>query len=166
MEVRIAKAWSALNSLQKIWKAPILKQTKTKVFKASVESILLYGSESWSLNVAKRKRLDGVYTKMLRAIYNLSWRDHPTNAFVYGSLPRISEVVRCRRLALAGHTARHDEPAGRLLTWVPEEPRRIGRPNITLRAIIQDDTGLEGKNLIAAMQDRDSWRKNFVQRFT
>ena len=34
MEVRIAKAWSALNSLQKIWKAPILKQTKTKVFKA------------------------------------------------------------------------------------------------------------------------------------
>ena len=94
-------------------KAPILKQTKTKVFKTSVESILLYGSEPWSLNVAKRKRLDGEYTKMLRAIYNLSWMDHPTNASVYGSLPRISEVVRCRRLALAGHTARHNEPAGR-----------------------------------------------------
>ena len=103
---------------------------------------------------------------MLRAIYNLSWRDHPTNAFVYGSLPRISEVVRCRRLALAGHTARHDEPAGRLLTWVPEEPRRIGQPNITLRAIVQEDTGLEGNDLLTAMQDRDSWRKNFVQRFT
>ena len=118
---------------QKIWKAPILKQTKTKVFKVSVEVILLYGSESWSLNIAKTKRLDGVYTKMLRTIYNLSWMDHPTNASVYRSLPRKSEVVRCWSLALAGHTARHDEPACRLLTWVPEESRRIGRPNITLR---------------------------------
>ena len=55
---------------------------------------------------------------------------------------------------------------GRVYAWVPEEPRRIGRPNITLRIIIQDDTGLEGKSLTTAMQDRDSWRKNFVQRFT
>ena len=159
MDVRIAQAWSALNTLQKIWKTPVLKQTKTK---ASVESILLYGAESWALNVTKTKRLDGVYTKMLRAVYNLSWKDLPTNAFVYGSLLRISEVVRRRRLALAGHTARHNEPAGRLLTWVSEEPKRVGWPIITLNSIIQDDTGLEGQDLIKAMKDRDLWKKNYV----
>ena len=53
----------------------------------------------------------------------------------------------------------------RLSTWVLEEPRRIGRPNIKLRAIIQEKTGLEGKDLVTAMQDQDSWQTKFVQRF-
>ena len=43
MNSRIGQAWSALNSLNKVWKADIKKETKTKVFKASVETIFLYG---------------------------------------------------------------------------------------------------------------------------
>ena len=35
---------------------------------ASVESILLYGSETWS--VTKAKKLDGCYTKMLCTVFN------------------------------------------------------------------------------------------------
>ena len=42
--VRIAQAWGAINSLQKVWKSEVKKETKTKVFKTSVASILLYGS--------------------------------------------------------------------------------------------------------------------------
>ena len=49
MKVRIGQAWRAINSMNKIWKAPIKKDTKTKVFKATVETILLYGSASWTL---------------------------------------------------------------------------------------------------------------------
>lgn len=59
MDVRIAQSWSAFHSLQKVWKAPIQKDTKTKVFQACIETILLYGSDSWTLNAARRKRLDG-----------------------------------------------------------------------------------------------------------
>ena len=76
------------------------------------------------------------------------------------------QVVRYRRLALVGHTAIQDEPAGRLPTWVPEEPRRIGWPINTLKAIIQEDTGLEGNKLLKAMKDQESYRRNFVQHFT
>ena len=115
MDVRIAQSWSALHSLQKVWKSPIKKETKAKVFQACIETILLYGLDSWTLNVARRKRLDGTYTRMLRAAYNISWRRHPKNKSLYGSLPRVSDVVRRRRLALAGHVTRHGEPAGRLL---------------------------------------------------
>ena len=46
MNTRIGQAWSAINSMNKIWKAPIKKQTKTKLFKQTVETILLYGSGS------------------------------------------------------------------------------------------------------------------------
>ena len=115
MNTRIAQAWSAAHALERIWKANVKKETKLKVFKASVETILLYGSESWALNVALTKKLDGSYTKMLRTIFNISWQDHITNAELYGSLPRISCVVRRRRLLLAGHTVRHDDPAGKVL---------------------------------------------------
>ena len=62
------------------------------IVSSCIEAILLYGSESWTLNVARRKRLDGTYTRMLRLAYNIAWKSHPTNKVLYGSLPRVSEV--------------------------------------------------------------------------
>ena len=162
MNTRIGQAWSALNSLDRVWKASIKKETKLKVFKASVETILLYGSDSWSLNVALSTKLDGSYTRMLRTIYNISWRDHITNKSLYGHLSSISTVVKCRRLALAGHVSRHNEPAGLVLLWSPEVKRRVGRPYITIKKLLEKDTRLSGTQLLAAMQDRASWLKNFV----
>jgi len=38
---RIAQAWSAVHVLDRIWKSNVKKETKMKVFKASVETILL-----------------------------------------------------------------------------------------------------------------------------
>ena len=163
MSVRIALAWSALHSLKAVWKSPIKKSTKTKVFKACIESILLYGSESWTLNVKRQKRLDGTYTRMLRLAYNISWKSHPTNKSLYGTLPRVSETVRQRRLSLAGHVSRHEEPAGKLLLWTPNAKRRIGRPYVTLKSIIEEETGLSGQELLAAMADRQRWHLDFVR---
>ena len=162
MNTGIGQAWSALNSLDRVWKASIKKETKLKVFKASVETILLYGSDSWSLNVALSKKLDGSYTKMLRTVYNISWRDHITNKSLYGHLPRISTVVKRQQLALAGHVSRHNEPAGLVLLWSPEVKLRVGRPYITIKTLLEKDTGLSGTQLLAAMEDRASWLKNFV----
>ena len=64
---------------------------------------------------------------MLRAMYDVSWRSHLTNK--YGNLPRISSVIRSRRLALAGHVTSHEEPATKLLLWSPDAKRRVGRPS-------------------------------------
>ena len=141
MNTRIGQAWSTLNSLDKVWKAAIKNETKLKVFKASVETIILYGSESWTLNVAPSKKLDGSYTKILRAVNNISWHDHVTNKSPYGRLPCISIVVKHRRLALAGHVSCHNEPAGKVLLWSPEVKRRVWRPHITVNTLLENDTG-------------------------
>jgi hypothetical protein len=93
MNTRIGQAWSAINSPNKVWKAAIKKETKTKVFKASVETILLYGSDSWSLNVARSNKLDGSYTKMIRAVYNISWRDHVSNKILYDAYQKLLNAV-------------------------------------------------------------------------
>ena len=163
ISVRTALAWGALHSLQKVWKSNISRATKIKVFKACVESILLYSSDSWSLNKTRCKKLDGTYTKMLRCIFGIPWQSHTSNATLYGSLPKITDVIQSRRLKLAGHAVRSKEPSGRLLLWQPSGKKRVGRPNTTLKRIIMDETGLDDDIMLtAAMSDRDYWRDNFV----
>ena len=60
-----ALAWSACNKLHLIWKSNICKDTKLVFFRASVESILLYGAETWTMKKDLEKRLDSVYTRLL-----------------------------------------------------------------------------------------------------
>ena len=48
------------------------------VFILIYRSILLYGCTTWTLTKRLKKKLDGNYTRMLRAILNKSWRHHLT----------------------------------------------------------------------------------------
>ena len=51
---------------------------KRSFFQAAVTSTLLYGCTTWTLTKRLEKKLDGNYTRMLRAILNKSWQQHPT----------------------------------------------------------------------------------------
>ena len=42
---------------------------------ASVEPVLLYGRETWTVRKAIEKKQDGCYTKMSRMVFNVSWQD-------------------------------------------------------------------------------------------
>jgi len=160
IDSRIGKAWGALNSLAKIWSSRIKTNTKVRIFKSTVESILLYGCESWAMTKAAVKKVDGAFTRMLRRVKNVSWRAHMTNERLYGQIPKLSATIKRRRLALAGHVSRHNEPASTLLLWSPEESRRRG--NITLKDVLKSDTGLHTDEMKTAMADREIWRNNFI----
>ena len=70
---------------------------------------------------------------------------------LYGPVPYLSETIKRRRLAPAGHVSRHNEPEGKVLLWTPEEPRRVGRSNTTLKKVLEDEIGLEVKELQKAL---------------
>ena len=72
-------------------------------FQAAVVSILLYGCTTLTLTKRLEKKLDGNYTRMLRAILNKSWRQHPTEHQLYGHLPLITKTIQVRRTRQAGH---------------------------------------------------------------
>lgn len=55
-------------------------QLKVNFFCATVAIVLLYGAESWMLTTMMSDRLDGTYTKMLRAVLGVSWKDHKTKS--------------------------------------------------------------------------------------
>ena len=43
------------------------------------QSVLIYGSETWTLTKSLEKIIDGTYTRLLRTVFNLSWSDLLTN---------------------------------------------------------------------------------------
>ena len=103
---RKGQAWNACNRLHHIWQSNIPRATKLSFFRACVESILLYGSETWTMKKALRAQLDGTYTRLLMRVQNISWREHKTKAEIYGDIPPISTIVARRRTRFAGHCFR------------------------------------------------------------
>ena len=96
INTRLAKAWTANNSLSVIWKSDLTDKMKRSFFPAAVVSILLYGCTTWTLIKRREKKLDGNYTRILRAILNKSWTQHPTKQQAYGHLPPITKTIQVR----------------------------------------------------------------------
>ena len=161
IRIRRARAWSALHSMSKVWKSGMESNLKRRLFVTTVESVLLYGCEAWALTVRDEKALDGVYTRMLRAALDVSWKDHIRNIDLYGHLPRLSDTIRQRRMRLAGHCVRHPElTASELILWEPTHGKKSrGRPHATFIDTLKRDTGLSSANEIRTlMEDRGQWR--------
>ena len=93
---------------------------KRSFYQAAVVSILLYGCTTWTLTKRLEKKLDGNYTRILRAILNKSWRQHPTRHQLYGPLPPIKKTIQVRRTRHAGHCWRSkDELISDVFLWTP-----------------------------------------------
>ena len=74
----------------------ISDRIKEDFFQAIAVSILLYGGIIWMLMKGMEKKLDGNYTRMLHAILNKSWKQHPRRQQLYGYLPPISQTIQVK----------------------------------------------------------------------
>ena len=110
IDMRLIKAWTAINRLSVIWKSDLTDKMKCSFFQAAIVLILLYGCTTWMLTKWLEKKLDGNYTRMLRAILNKSRRQHSTKQQLYGYLPPITKTIQVRRTRLL-------EKQGRAHKW-------------------------------------------------
>ena len=134
---------------------------KRSFFQAAVVSILLYGCTTWTLTKRMEKKFDSNYTRMLQAILNKSWRQHPTKQQLYGHLPPITKTIKGRRIRHAGHCWRSGEKLiSDVLLWTPSYGQaKAGRP---ARIYIQqfcEDTGCSPGDLPEAMNNRGELRE-------
>ena len=134
---------------------------KRSFFQAAVVSILLYGCTTWTLTKRLERKLDGNYTRMLRAVLNKSWRQHPTRHQLYGHLSPITKTIQVRRTRYAGHCWRSkDELVSDVLLWTPTYGcAKVGRPARTYIQQLCKDTGCNPEDLPEAMNDREKWRE-------
>ena len=159
IDTRLTKAWTAIDRLSIIWKSDLTDKMKRSFFQAAVVSILLYECTTWTLTKRLEKKLDRNYKRMLRAVLNKSWRQHPTRHQLYGHLPPITKTIQVRRTRHTGHCLRSkDELISDVLLWTPTYGRaKAGRPARTYIQQLCEDTGCNPEDLSEAMNNREKW---------
>ena len=130
IDTRLAKAWTANDSLSVIWKSDPTDKIKSSLFHAAVESILLYGYNTWTLTKRMEKKLDSNYTRMLQAILNKSQRLNSTKQQLNCHLSPITKTIKIRRTKHVGYCWRsRDKLISGVLLWTPSHGRaKPGRP--------------------------------------
>ena len=154
IDMRLTKTWTAINRLSVIWKSDLTDKMKHSFFQAAIMLILLYGCTTWMLTKQLEKKLDGNYTRMLWAILNKSWRQHPTKQQLYGHLSPITKTIQVRRTRHVGHCWRsRDELISDVLLWNPSHGRaKAGRPAQTYIQQLCEDTGCSFEDPLEAMR--------------
>ena len=134
---------------------------KRSFFQEAVVSILLYGCTTWTLTKRMEKKLDGNYTRMLRALLNKSWRQHPIKQQLYGHLRLILKTIQVRRTRHARHCWRsREELLSDVLLLTPSHGReKSGWPARTCIQQLCEDTRCSPEDLPEAMNDREGWRE-------
>lgn len=143
-------------------------KTKLKIYKTLIRPIVLYGSESWTLNKDTENRLIVFERRVLRSIFgpvndNGRWR----GLFNFElerrfKEPTISKIIKISRLRWLGHVWRAQEnlPMKVLTFRVPEGKRKRGRPSSRwLDSAENDLTTLGVRGWKGAALDRGRWRR-------
>ena len=160
--IRIFRAWSDLDRLQTIWKSTPPEQIKKGFFRAVVELVLLYGSSAWTLNKNLENKLNGTYTRMLRAILKIHWSIHPSKEHLYGNFVQITLVIKERRTRFAGHYHKSkDEVVSDLILWTPKHGKaKVGGPSKTYTKQLTENADCQAEDLPRAMEGREYWRES------
>ena len=170
---RIGLASSVFKQLDRVWRQGRLShQLKLKVYKACVQSVLLYGSETWTMLKRDISRIRAFDLRCQRKILGIRWFDRITNQEVSNrtGLADIALVIKVRQHTLFGHVRRMDEnaPAHQALKLAvqlrsgrrpdPSWRRSRGRPRLTWLQQLFDGGNLTPNAAWDAATDRTLWR--------
>ncbi|VDO49087.1 unnamed protein product [Schistosoma margrebowiei] len=133
---------TAFLQLNNIWNSKQLSTNiKVTIFNINVNTVLLYGAETWRTTTTTIKKVQVFINSCLRKILNIHWPDTISNSLLWERTNQLpgEEEIRKRRWKWIGHTfwkssnciTRH------ALTWNPEGKRKTGRPKNTLRRILE-----------------------------
>jgi hypothetical protein len=104
--IRLVKMWMSSNCI-----------SRGALFRACVESTLLYNAVTWTLTDTLSRKLDGCYTKLLRYALNYKWNNYIANSILYDGLQFVSIRLLEKQLSFAGHCILSIQPISDLLLW-------------------------------------------------
>ena len=84
---------------------------KKRIGKAFVWSVVLYGSETWTLQKEDIRRLEAFEIWIWRRMMKVPWTEHKTNEEILQMVEterKIMDTVRSRQKRWLGHILRHD----------------------------------------------------------
>ncbi|XP_075157756.1 uncharacterized protein LOC142231022 [Haematobia irritans] len=162
---RLNKGRAAFASLEKVWRSTyISRNTKIKIFNASIKSVILYGCETWNSANKELQAIQVFINRCLRKIVRIFWPNTITNEELWRTTKQESVLleIRRRKWMWIGHTLRkpHDDITRTALDWNPQGSRRRGRPANTWRRLVDaeiHDAGYTWRELKNLANDRTKW---------
>lgn len=161
---RFGMAKSALASLTKIWKDHhISKETKKRLVQTLIFPIATYGSESWIVNAACRRRIEAFEMTCYRRMLRIPWTARRTNASILQELninsnTRLLPSIQQQILKFFGHIIRRDGFEKLMIQGKVDGKRQRGRsPNRYLDQI-KTLANLPLEHIMHSVEDRETWR--------
>lgn len=160
IRARIAMAKAAFERHNTLFTGCIRLQLRKRMIKCFVWSVLLYGSETWTMRKADRKRIDAFEMWIWRRMENIKWMDKVRNEEVLIRVDeahlKLTDNIKLRKKRWLGHILRHES----LLKEVMEGRMEGKRPRGRKRLMMMDDirSGRTYYQTKRDAEDRDYWR--------
>lgn len=170
IDARIQSAGAAFGFLRRPFFASrrVPHQHKKLAFEGLILSILLYGSEAWTVSARTRKRLQNFFNRCARTMCRVTrwhtWKQRISQRTLEKriGLRTFSQYLHRRQLRWIGHVARMETtrlPRRLLTSWVAH-PRPKGRPKLNYgqySARLLKGIGLSATAWLDATVDRNLW---------
>ena len=132
ISVKLAEGRQRFASFQKLWKSKQLSiPLKCKLHRALVLSVVLYSSETWTINKSTQRKLESFHTSCQRRILSFSYMERATNEEVLARsrMSTLSAMIMIKRLKWFGHVLRmnDDSLALQVFTWEPTRKYRYAK---------------------------------------
>lgn len=157
---RIAMAKNAFTRRKELLTRGLSMKTKKDIIRTFIWSIVMYGSESWSLKKKEVRNLEALEMWVWRRMLKISWKDQITNEEVLqrvGEQRMLIKTITRRKKNWLGHIIRGNEHLVNIIEGQMEGENARGRPRITM---LDDLTANKSYREIKQMaKNRELWRK-------
>src|ERR1700757_5133302 len=139
MEVkrRMALSKVAMRGLDKVWKDKhVSVETKTRLVKALIFPITLYGCETWTKTKALQKKIDACEMWIWRKMLRISWTEKRTNVSVLQEIGEmrgeltLQDKATKQKLMYFGHVMRSNGLEKEMMLGCGEGKRGRGSPRM------------------------------------
>ncbi len=156
---RIAMAKAAFNRRKELLTKNMSRSVKNKIVKAVVWSVLLYGSETWTVNADMLQRVEAFEMWVWRRMEKVSWTERKTNDEVLTAVGEKRQLVK--RIAKTkkrwiGHVLRGSSLLKEVIEGRIEGKRPRGRKRLGMLCELKDQGYA---NMKRKTEDRVLWRK-------
>ena len=160
---RLAQAKSTFMKFKTILTNPKLQtETRMRVLRTYIWSIVKYGCETWTICKNLEKRLNSFEMWCYRRMKRISWTRRMTNQEVLRKMGKELELlpsIKKLQMKFVGHVYREGGMEHLISSGMVEGKRARGRQRTTQWDVIKEWTGAKDRNEVSrVILDRKRWR--------